>query len=161
MDSPHVADVDHSAVGRRLGAGLELLAIVVGFFSLMVLLLQLQAIIVVQADGTNWMGLAWIVVLLLGIAMGVLGVMSIAWKPHVHVIGILAIAMALSELLANLVQVEFRFLRMFEIYPQALGGQFGTEAFVAAARFPLTVFIAVLYLLWLRDRPRRPHEHAV
>lgn len=154
MDSPHVLTNGHSARGRRIGAGLEMLAIVVGFFSLMVLLLQLQAVIVVRAEGADWMGIAWIFVLASGIAMGVLGVMSFAGKPRVHAIGILAISMAVLELLANLIQVEFRLVRMFEIYPEALGGQFGTEAFVAAARFPLTVFIAILYLVWLRDRPR-------
>ncbi len=161
MDSVHVADTEHSANGRRIGTGLELLAVVVGFFSLMVLFLQLQAVIAVKASGANLLGVAWIFVLLLGIAMGILGIISLVGTPHVHAIGILAIVMAMGELLANLVQVEFRVLRMLEIYPQALAGQFGTEAFVAAARFPLTLFIAVLYVLWLFDHPRKKHEHAL
>lgn len=154
MGSVHVADDRHTHVGRRLSAGIELLGLVLGVFSVMVFSLQLQAIIVIDLDGTDWLDISWLAILFAGVLLGVLSALSLLWRPLTHSIGAVALIMVVAEVLANLIIADFDFGTIFTGYPEALGGQFGTESLIAAWRFPLTAFIAVLYLVWLKDRPR-------
>lgn len=159
MGSVHVADDRHTYFGRRLGAGIELLGIVLGVFSVMVFSLQLQAVIVIDLDGTDWLDVIWLAILFAGVLMGVLSAASFLWRPLIHPIGAVTLVMVAAEVLANLIIADFDLSTIFTGYPEALGGQFGTESLIAAWRFPLTAFIAVLYLVWLRDRPRmRPQR---
>lgn len=154
MDAVHVDDDRHSAMGRRIGAALELVAVVVGGLSLAGLVLYVEATLTIGV-GADALIVAWVGILAAGVLMGLLGALSFLWRDQAHLIGALAVAMAIAEFIANLVHADFDLALMFRGYPEALLGHFGNWSMIAAWRFPLTVMIVLLYLLWLRDRPRR------
>ena len=154
MDAGHVADDRRSATGRRIAAALELVATVVGLFSLAGLILYLQATLTIGL-GPDALTLAWLGILAAGVLMGLFGALSFLWRDQAQAIGVLAVAMMIAEVVANLVHADLDVALMFRGYPEALLGHFGNWSMIAAWRFPLTLLIVVLYLLWLRDRPRR------
>ncbi|CAN5422086.1 hypothetical protein BH09ACT10_BH09ACT10_09930 [soil metagenome] len=146
--------------GRRVVSALELLAMVVGAFSVTVLMLHVGALIAIDFTGSEMLGLVWLAILIMGVAIGLLGAVSFAFERRPHAIGILAWLMVVLELGANLALADGEIGRMLSGYPDALMGHFDSESMIAAWRFPLALVVGLLYLAWLVENRAAARKNA-